>query len=185
MLHINHHQSVRQAAHVFDAADAALQFLPVPGQHQRLFLGEAVEGAVLGLNLQLLQPLDGAADGLVVGEHAPQPTMVDIRHTGPLGLLTDDFGGGPLGADEQDLPALAGEFGHGLQRRVERGQGLFKVDDVDLVADAEDIRLHFGVPITGLMPEMNSCLEHFFNACSHAVSSVFGLSLHTPHGPTP
>ena len=34
---------------------------------------------------------DGLPDGLVVGQHATQPALVDIGHTTILGVLLDDF----------------------------------------------------------------------------------------------
>src|SRR5690606_36466400 len=67
---VDHEQRVRQAAHVLDAAQAAIQLFQVAGAHQGFFLGQLGEGAVLGLGFQLGQALDRSTDGLVVGQHA-------------------------------------------------------------------------------------------------------------------
>jgi hypothetical protein len=101
--HVHHEQRIRQAAHVLDAADAALELFQVALHGQRLALREQLEGTVLGLGLQVVQALDGLTDGLVVGEHPAQPALVHIRHAHPGSLLADGIRSGPLGADEQHL----------------------------------------------------------------------------------
>jgi hypothetical protein len=54
--------------------------------HQRFFLGQLFEGAVGLLGFQFTQTLDGCTDGLVVGQHAAQPAVADVRHAGTLRL---------------------------------------------------------------------------------------------------
>ena len=116
-----------------DAAQAALELLEVTAAHQG-FLGQLVEGAVLGLGFQVAQALDRLTD---VGEHAAQPAMVDVRHAATSGFLANDLAGGTLGADEQDLVLASGQALNEGQGLVEHRQGLFEVDDMDLVARAE------------------------------------------------
>jgi hypothetical protein len=53
-------------------------------------------------------------------------------------------------------------------------QGLFEVDDVDLVAMAEDERGHLGVPETGLVAEMNAGLQHLAHGSAHMTISDMG-----------
>ena len=52
--------------------------------------------------LQLGQTVDAAANGAEVGEHAAQPSGVDIVRAGTLGFVTDGFLRLLLGADKQD-----------------------------------------------------------------------------------
>jgi hypothetical protein len=66
----------------------------------------------------------------------------------------------PPSHDEQHLAALRG---HALDERRRLGiQGLrlFKVDDVDFVAFAEDERSHLGVPEAGLVSKMDARFQH-------------------------
>jgi hypothetical protein len=58
---------------------------------------------------------------------------------------------------------LTGERGRLLEQR----QGLFQVDDVDLVAMAEDERGHLRVPVAGLVAEMDAGLEHLTHGHGH------------------
>src|SRR5690606_17164820 len=50
--------------------------------------------------------------------------------------------------------------GHEVHRIVEQRQGLFEIDDVDASAGTEDVRCHAGIPVTGLMAEMDARFEH-------------------------
>jgi hypothetical protein len=45
---------------------------------------------------------------------------------------------------------------------------------MDLVAVAEDVRGHLGVPETGLVAEMNSGLQHLAHGSAHRTISDMG-----------
>src|SRR5580765_5638151 len=72
-----------------------------------------------------------------------------------------------LGADEQDGSPVGGQLTHELQRVLVHRQGLFQVDDVDLVAVAEDERRHLRVPVAGLVSEMDARLQHLTHRDRH------------------
>src|SRR3546814_11327424 len=65
-----------------------------------------------------------------------------------------------LGADEQDHAALLRDARDEVHRVAEQRHGLFEVDDVDLAAGAEDVRRHLGVPVAGLVAEMQAGFQH-------------------------
>ena len=129
-------------------------------QHQPFLLRHLLEEVVLGHLLHVLQALDRQLDRLVVGEHAAQPTLVDARHAAAQRFLGNDFARLTLGADEQNGALLGRQLLHESDRLVVLGEGLFEVDDVDLVAMAENVIGHLGVPETGLVAEMNAGLQH-------------------------
>jgi hypothetical protein len=56
---------------------------------------------------------------------------------------------------------LADSCLHELGGVLEHRQRFFQVDDVDLVAMAEDERGHLGVPEAGLVSEMDTGFQHF------------------------
>src|SRR5690606_18593247 len=99
-------------------------------------------------------------DGLVVGQHAAEPAVVDVRGTATGGFFSDDLAGGALGAYEQDLVLAGSQLLNEGQGLVEHRQGLFQVDDVNLVARAENVLAHFRVPVTGLVAEVHTGLQH-------------------------
>jgi hypothetical protein len=51
-----------------------------------------------------------------------------------------------------------------LQRPVQHGHRLRQVDDVDVVAGAEDVLRHLRVPAVGLMAEMNASFQELAHA---------------------
>ena len=76
-------------------------------------------------------------------------------------------------ADEKNFSFLFSKIRNFFERRVERGNGVFEVDDVYFVSRTKYVLVHFWVPIATLVPEMYSCTEHVFHTYSHVVS--FGL----------
>ena len=81
-----------------------------------------------------------------------------------LRFFGDDFAAAALRVDEEDLAALSSELTGKLAGFVELNNGLFEVDDVNLVAGAEDVLSHLRVPETGLMAEVATRFEHFTHA---------------------
>jgi hypothetical protein len=126
--------------------------------------------------LQILEALDGQLERLEVGHHAAQPAVIDIGHAATLGFLGDDLARLALGADEQDGALLGRHLADESHRLLVLGQGLFEVDDVDLVAMAENERGHLGVPETGLVAEMNAGLQHLAHGSTHRYLR-YGLNL--------
>ena len=186
MVDIDHEQRIGQSAHVLDTANRALKLLHHARAVQRFFFGELVESTVIALLFQLAVVTNRGADRFVVGEHAAQPAMADIRHATTLGLLLDQLLRGALGAHENELVAARGDLAHLLQSPVEGRHRVLEVDDVNLVARAKDIRAHLGVPVAGLVAEVDTRLQHVAHADSgHSVFLCFGLNLHIPHRPTP
>src|SRR5690606_18979814 len=53
-------------------------------------------------------------------------------------------------------------------------QGLFKVDNMDLVAMAEDIRGHLGVPEARLVAKVHTGFQHFTHGYGHGVLQGLG-----------
>src|SRR3990167_4953668 len=80
--------------------------------------------------------------------------MIYVRRGTTLRFFLDNFTRLTFGADEQNRALIGGQLTHVLERvQIER-QRLFEVDNVYLVAVAEDKRGHLGMPVTGLMSEM-------------------------------
>ena len=65
----------------------------------------------------------------------------------------------PLGADEQDAAALGDGVADGLERAMQHRHGLGQIDDVDVVAGAEDVLAHPRVPAVGLMAEVHASFQ--------------------------
>ena len=156
MAHVDHEQGVGQALHVLDAAQAALELVALAGQLQHFLLDQVPHAAVLMHALQLLQALDGSTDGPIVGQHAAQPAVGDVRHATTLCFFLDDRAGCALGSDEHDGATLGRQPADEIHRVCEQGQGFFEVDNVDLAAGPENERSHLGIPVTGLVTEMHA-----------------------------
>ena len=78
-----------------------------------------------------------------------------------------------LGADEENLSALAAGGGEKFTSSLELREGLAQVDDVDPVARFEDELLHLGIPTLGLVSEMNTRFQQFLQSnAQHSISFV-------------
>ena len=64
-----------------------------------------------------------------------------------------------LGADEQHAAAARDRVRDGLERLMQQRHRLGEVDDMDIVAGAENIRLHLRVPAVRLVAEMGAGVE--------------------------
>ena len=181
MFDINHEQRVRQAAHIFDASDTALQFLLRPCQHQRLFLGKAVKSSILLLSFEIFELFDRAPDSLIVSQHATEPAVIDIRHSRTLCLLSHNLSCSTLGAYEKNLLLFISELGYLFESIIECWDSVFQIDDVNLVAGSKNVWLHLRVPVAALVSEMCACTEHFLHIDGHVGTFYVGLGLHTPH----
>ncbi len=128
-----------------------------------------LEGLLLGVtgggaaqvtqSLELLHPLKALVNGLEVGQHAAEPTVVHIRLADPRRLLGDGLLRLLLGADEEDVATLGDGVANVGVRLLDVVEGLAQVDDVDTVALGEDEALHLRVPAAGLVPEVDTALQ--------------------------
>jgi hypothetical protein len=121
----------------------------------------------VGHLLEVLQALDRALDRLEVGQHAAEPALVDERHRRALRFLGDDLARLPLGADEQDRALVRRQLADVLHRVVVLLERALEVDDVDLVAVAEDVLGHLRVPVTRLVAEVHTGLQHLAHRDGH------------------
>ena len=90
---------------------------------------------------------------------AAEPAMVHVILTAALGRIGDMLGRGALGADEQHAAAGGGDVANRLQGAFQRRHGLLQVDDMHLVAHAEQERRHARVPTAGVVTKVNAGLE--------------------------
>ena len=157
---IDYEQRVWQAAHIFDTAQAVFQLVQFTSAHQRFFLSQLIESTVLRLGFQIFQALDGLTNSFPVGQHAAQPAMVHEELVAAVSSIFHSFACSALSTNEQNLTFTGRDLAQLSQGFVEHWYSLLKVDDVNFVTCAEDERLHFRVPVTGLVTEVNTSLEH-------------------------
>ena len=89
----------------------------------------------------------------------PQPAVVHVVLRAFLRRLGDRLLRLPLGADEENTPALRHRLADRVQRRVQHRDGLGQVDDVNAVPVAIDELAHARVPSLGLVAEVNARFE--------------------------
>ncbi len=164
---VDDEQRVGHAVHLLDAAQALRELLHLALQRERLALVHLLEGAVVAHRLEVLQPLDRALDRLEVGEHAAQPARVDVGHAAAPRFLGDDLARLPLGADEQDGALVRRQLADVLHRLLVELHRPLEVDDVDLVALAEDVLGHLRVPVPGLVAEVDPGFQHLTHGDGH------------------
>ena len=164
---VDDEKRVGQRVHLLDAAEAAVELVHLALQGQRLALAHLFEGSILPHRFEILQALDRHLDRLEVRQHAAEPAVVDVGHSRPLSFFGDDVTRLALGADEEDGAAVHGQLAHVFDRLLVHRHRLFQIDDVNLVALAEDIVLHLRIPVTGLVGEMHSGFQHLTHCHRH------------------
>ena len=164
MVHIDHKNRIRQTTHILDSADRPLKLFQLTREIQGFFLGDLLKRAIGHFDLKLFQALDGLANGLPVGQHAAQPTVVNIGLTGALGLVFDDLRSRALGANKQHLVLALRHAAHNGNCLVQCRHCQFKVDDMNLVACTKNKGCHFGVPVPSLVTEVSACFQQIAHA---------------------
>ena len=101
-----------------------------------------------------LQLLDAFANSLEVGQHAPQPPLVDEEHARALRFFVEDVGGLRLRSHEEQRFSRRNGVPYEGIGRFEALNRLLKIDDVNAVPFPEDVALHFGIPAIGLVAKM-------------------------------
>ena len=150
-------------------------FLPLAGERGDHLLGVAQRLLAVEDRLQLLEPLEPAADRPEIGECAAQPPLGHVRHPAPLAFLDDRLGRLPLGSHEQDQAVRGGDPVEELGRAQQAADGLLQVDDVNQVPLAVDVRLHLRVPAAGPVAEMHAGVDQVFHDECHATTSAQSL----------
>src|SRR6185369_9182365 len=156
ILRVDDEHDAGEFAHRFDSAQSLLQFLPVAGKLQRFLFGVGADGAVLEHGVDLLETIDTLLDGGKVGQHAPQPALVDKMHAAAGSFFGDRILRLLFGADEQDRAAILGGIPDKAVGRFEVADGFLQIDDVDAVTSPEDVGFHLGVPAFCLVTEMDT-----------------------------
>lgn len=100
---VDNEQCVRQAAHIFDTAQAVFQLVQLTSAHQRFFLGQLVESTVLGLSFRVFQTFDGLTNGFPVSQHTAQPAMVHEELIAAQSSVFYRFACSALSTNEKDF----------------------------------------------------------------------------------
>ncbi len=146
-------------------------FLPLAGQGRDHLLGVGQRLLAVQGILELLEPLEPAADGPKVGEGPSQPPLGHIGHAGASALLDDRLGRLPLGADEQDQAVGRRHAVEKLDRAQQPADRFFQVNNMNQVALAVDVRLHLRVPPAGAVAIVNPCINKIFDDERHSRTS--------------
>ena len=168
LLQIDDHDRVGLPPHVGDAAKVRLELLELLRHRDALLRRQEIHLPLVAQVPHPVEPVDPIGHRAPVREETAEPTMVDVRHAGPLRLALDTFLCLLLRADEEDGAAALGDVAEKLLRLVQRRGGLGEVDDVDAAALAEDEAAHLGVPAPRLVTEMDSGLQQLAHGDGHA-----------------
>ena len=160
---VGHDHQTGEVHHFADAAEHAQQLFAFTVLVEDFLLGEGLESTVGFHGVDLVNLLDGLANGLEVGEHTAQPAVGDGELVAGSGSFQHALTGSGLGADEQHGLAGFGNLGGGLGGFFEEVAGLGQVQNVDAVLFRQDVGFHFRVPALSLVTKVGACSEQVFN----------------------
>jgi hypothetical protein len=106
---IDHEHRIGHALHVLDAAEVRAQLYEVGLGGHALARREQLELAVGLKAFEVVQAANALVDRFEVRQQATQPAVVDIRHAGCLGDISNRVARLLLGAYEQHRAAAVGE----------------------------------------------------------------------------
>ena len=158
-LGVNDEECARDLLHVFDAAQVLFQFFQFTFHQDDFLLRILVSGAFFKHFFQFFQTSDTGLNGTEIGEHAAQPTFIDIELVATGSFFLHGILRLFLGADEKDRSAGSCDFTQESVCFFYFLYSLLQVDDVDAVSFGENETCHFRIPTTGLMTKVNACFE--------------------------
>ena len=123
---------------------------------RNFLLRQFLEGSVFLHLLDIVQSLDSAADGFVVGQHSAQPSLIDIILSASGSLVKDRVLRLLLCSHKENRLAGFGNVLHERIRFLNFLHRLLQIDNVDSISLCEDVRSHLRIPSPGLMSEMNT-----------------------------
>ena len=160
---VNDEQCAGELLHVLDAAEVLFELFHLAEVLHDFLLGQHIEGAVFLHLLELSKAVNAGAHGLEVGEHAAEPTCVDVVHTDAGSLFLDCVRSLLLRADEENGLAVCGEITHKVVSLFELLDGLLQVDYIDTVTLTVNILGHLGVPAAGLVTEVDTGFQQLLH----------------------
>src|SRR5690606_14799214 len=98
-----------------------------------------------------------------VGEHTPEPTLVDVGHAAPFGFLADGLLRLLFGPYQQQGAVVLRQLFDVLVGLFDLSYGFLEINDVNAIALRKDIRSHFWIPAAGLMSEVHSRLQELLH----------------------
>ena len=157
LLRIDNEDRAWQFRHILDAAEEAFEFFLFTEKDCFFFLGEEFHGPVFFHLFEFEETFDAGFDGLVVGQHATEPSFVDVVFASADSFFFDGFLSLLLGTNEQDWLPFFNDFLHEIIRFIDELDGFRQVNDVDLISFCKNVRRHFRIPATCLMTKMYPC----------------------------
>ena len=160
LLRVNHEDRCRELLHVTQTTEVALQLGQFTIEQKGFLLDHDVELARC-LHALVLEHLgDALRHRFEVGEHATEPTLVDVGHADFLRVTLNWVLSLLLGADEQHAATVGDHVAYKRVGSLDAHERLVEIDDVDAVALTEDETLHLGVPTTSLVSEVDTGFQH-------------------------
>ena len=172
-LRVDDEKRAGQRTHVLDTAEVCLELVSLLRELHDFFLGKERE-LVHALHLvELVESVDPRSDGGEVGQRAAQPASGDVVHAAALRFGGDCLLRLLLRAYEQHGLAAVDDAFDKVIRFVDETDGLFEVDDINIVPRGVDVLLHLGVPLSRGVTEVYTGFQQLFhgnNVC-HFCSS--------------
>ena len=167
---INDNERARSLRHGANAAEVSLDLLALAKKLRFHFLRVVFEVAALDNPVQFVEALQALANGAEIGERATEPALRDERHLHVSRILLNGTARLPLGSDETDILAVTDGLLNEALGEKEAFDRFTHIENVNLVADAVDVRRHLRIPVAATLTEMNTCFDKFLNERSHVCS---------------
>ena len=110
--------------------------------------------------------------------------MVYIRHTATHGLFAHGVTRRTLGTHKQYLAVIRCQRFDKIARGPIHWDRLLQINNMDIISCTENIGCHFGIPVPGLVSEMDTRFQHLVHTDLSHDLLLYGLGLHTPQTTT-
>jgi len=158
---VNDDDGVRFFLKVANAAKVAEEFFAFTAEGGEFLFGHGFEFRLFLDVFEVTKAFNGFANGGGVGEHAAEPTVVDVVLSGCFCSFADGVLCLAFAADEKDLFVFADEVGKEVGCFIELLDSFLEVDDVDSAFVLHKEGLHAWIPLFRLVTVVNASVYHF------------------------
>lgn len=148
-------------AHIADTLKVTGKLLAFAVEGSKFLFAHGLEFRHFLDVFEVVEAFDALADGAHVGEHAAEPTVVDIELSCSFSSFFDRFLCLAFAANEEDFLVALGEVCEECASLIEAAFCFFEIDDMNAVLVLQQVLFHIRMPFARLVSKMYTCVNHF------------------------
>ena len=160
---VNDEDDVWNFFHVLDTTKVLFQFLHLVLHTDNFFFCILLKRTVSFHTLKFFKSLNTSLNSFEVSKHTTKPSLINVEHTTSLSFSFNGLLCLLLSTYKKYCTTFCNSVFDCVVRIVYKANSFLKVDDVDAITLSVDVLLHFRVPSSCLVSEVNTCFKQLLH----------------------